>query len=290
MNTISSIQFDNNKVQIGELVDKSAKSGDAYKSAKIEYKYSDKINRLSISSVELDQKKGGTVVFYGCRISKVMKFGNKDVWTGDYQMSIPLFQNPQAPSKEELKFINNLSQIRRKVAMELVCENGSDSTEKEIERALEQVKDPVSYKMKYATDAKGNPVLLKNGKRKVLGRDETKSPTIYIKLYTKKEEGSDKVLINTRFFDSSYNQVRNPEELEGKLIDCCLELRFDSIYKGSTGLSIQIKVGEVGLIRVRDLPPTKLSKLEGFMSVIPKLAEPENIQNGLDDTDEENDD
>lgn len=290
MNTISSILFNINNIQIGELEEKKSKSGETYRSSKLEYKYHDKLGRLSISSVELDPRKGGTVVFCGCRISKVMKFGTKDVWTGEYQMQIPLFQNPKAPSKDELKFVENMKQIRRRIAMELVSENGLEATDKEIEKALDEVKDPVSYRMKYATDSKGNVIILKNGKKKTIGVDDSYSPTMYVKLYTKKEEvegAEPKISINTKFFDSNYDQIKKPEDLEGKLLDCCLELRFDSIYAGSNGFSIQIKVGEVGLYRTRELPPKNVSKLKGFMSVIPQLPPVEAIQTEDDPSDDD---
>jgi hypothetical protein len=200
-----------------------------------------------------------------------MKYGNKDVWTGDWQMVIPLFQNASAPSKEELKFVENLNKIRRQAALSLICEE--DASEKEINKALEEVKDPIFYYMEYAKDSQGKPIINKAGKKKVLGIDKTKSPCLFVKLYNKREsDEKSKAGIKTKFTDNNYEPIV-PETLEGKLIDCVVELRFDSIYYGK-GYSLQIKVGEVGVIRVRDLPPKKNSKLEGFM----KFIKPETIK------------
>lgn len=280
MSAISVSQFNIKNIKIGQIESKNAKgSGESYQSASISYEGPNGSGRFNLSSVDITGKNKGNVIFYGCRLLKVMKYGTKDTWTGEYQLAVPLYQTPALPSKEELKFIDVINQVRRKVAIELGTDDGDQSTEDEIVKALEGVKNPISYKMLYALDNKGAVIITKNGKKKVKGIDSSKSPCMYIKLYIKKEEGSDQVKINTRFLDSSYNQIQTPEDLIGKLIDCCLELKVDSVYKGSSGLSIQIKVGEVGVIRQREGINPSVPALKGFMDVLPKLPEPETLSN-----------
>jgi len=282
MNSISSNQFNAKNIIVGALEQKVAQTGDAYQSASLQYQFDERVGRLAITSLEQNEKYGGSIVFTNCKVMKIMKFGNKDIWTGDWQMVIPLYQNPLAPSKEELKFVDNLAKLRRKIAIDLVCENGEDATPKEIEKALESVKDPIFWFMEYAKDSAGKPILTKANKKKVIGVDKNKSPCLFVKLYNKRtDDEKGKAGIKTKFLDSQYQPIV-PETLEGKEIDCVVEIRFDSIYSGAKGFSIQMKVSEVGIIRARDKPTKKNTRMDGFM----KFIKPETIRPVKNDDDE----